>query len=73
MVEPSFEPTKKCPYCYARILADSKKCVECDKKVGPPDRFGMAQKPVDWMGYLAAGVALGGLGYFAYWLFVVKG
>ncbi len=67
------EPTKKCPYCYARILADATKCVECDNKVGPPDKFNIAKKPFDWKAYLMAGIAIGGFGYFLFWLFIAKG
>jgi len=67
------EPTKKCPYCFARILTDATKCVECDRKIGPPDKFGMAQRPFDWKAYLGAIIAVGGFFYFLYWLFIGKG
>ncbi len=72
MVEPTYEPTKKCPYCYMRIITEATKCEHCDKKVGPPDSFGMGQKPVDWFAYIGATIALSALGYFCYWLFVLK-
>ncbi len=67
------EPTKKCPYCYARVLTDATKCPECDNKIGAPDKFNMAKKPFDWMAYLLAIIALGALGWFCFWLFIQKG
>lgn len=66
------EPTKRCPYCNARIATDLKKCDVCDKKVGPPDQFNIAKKPFNWSGYFSAAVTGGAFFYFMYWLFVLK-
>lgn len=46
--------TKKCPYCYTPLAVDDKKCFACKKKVGDIDKYGMAQKPIDWMSYITA-------------------
>ncbi|QTA89925.1 hypothetical protein [Desulfonema magnum] len=64
--------TKKCPYCHVVLKAEDKKCFSCKHKVGPPNEFGIAEKPTDWMSYIVAIVATGGFIYFVYWLFFLK-
>jgi len=64
--------TKKCPYCHAILKAADTKCFGCKNKVGPADKYGIAEKPTDWMSYIIALVCCGGFAYFAYWLFFLK-
>lgn len=64
--------TKRCPYCHTRLKTEDTQCFHCKNKVGPPNEFGIAKKPFDWMSYLIAIVSGGGFIYFMYWLFFIK-
>ncbi|MDM8525863.1 hypothetical protein QUF80_21020 [Desulfococcaceae bacterium HSG8] len=64
--------TKKCPYCHVRLKMDDTKCFSCKNKVGPPNEYGIAEKPTDWIAYIIAIASSGGFIYFIYWLFFVK-
>ena len=61
--------TKKCPHCYAYMPLYAKACTACQKKVGQVDKLGFAAKPVDWLGYLIAGILIVGFGIFMWWGF----
>ncbi len=66
------EPTKKCPYCYTRVKTELTKCDYCNKKIGPPDKFNIAERPVNVIGYVMAIASIGAFGYFMFWLFFLK-
>lgn len=67
------ETTKKCPYCSVTIGIDDTKCFSCGNKIGPPDEYGIAKKPINWMANIQAIVASAVFLYFLYWLFFIKG
>jgi hypothetical protein len=64
--------TKKCPSCYAHLPLNVKECHACSAKVGDVDELGFAEKPVDWKGYLAAGVSIVLFAVFFWWAFFVE-
>ncbi|RLC00332.1 MAG: hypothetical protein DRI57_32420 [Deltaproteobacteria bacterium] len=64
--------TKKCPYCHVILKAADTKCFGCKNKVGPADKYGIAEKLTDWMSYIIAVISCGGFAYFAFWLFFLK-
>lgn len=45
---------KRCPYCFASLRLTADTCPSCQKRVGKVDRYGLAKKPINYMGYLAA-------------------
>ncbi len=53
--------TKKCPYCSTHLIRNAPSCTYCKKKVGPVDKHGIAQKPVDWKAYTACILSWTGL------------
>ena len=59
---------KKCPFCGTYLKREVIRCDGCQRRVGPPDRNGTAQKPVDWRAYISALVAVGAFCYFIYLL-----
>jgi hypothetical protein len=61
--------TKKCPDCYVHLPLHVKQCHACHAKVGNVDKLGFAEKPVDWLGYLVAGVAILAFAVFIWWGF----
>ncbi len=61
--------TKKCPWCLAYIPMASKRCPQCQGKVGDVDKTGMAKKPTDWTAYGVAIVAIVAFGVFIWWAF----
>jgi hypothetical protein len=61
--------TKKCPHCNAYMKLYAKACPECQRKVGPVDELGFAEKPVDWSGYLIAGILIVGFSLIMWWGF----
>jgi hypothetical protein len=64
--------TKKCPDCYAHMPLNAKECHACKAKVGDVDRLGFAEKPVDWLGYLLAGISIVVFAVFMWWAFFVE-
>ena len=64
--------TKKCPDCYAHLPLNAKQCHACNAKVGNVDRLGFAEKPVDWLGYLVAGISIIVFAVFMWWAFFVE-
>ncbi|MBW2443071.1 MAG: hypothetical protein JRH12_21535 [Deltaproteobacteria bacterium] len=64
--------TKKCPDCYAHLPLNAKECHACKAKVGDVDRLGFAEKPVDWLGYLLAGISIVVFAVFMWWAFFVE-
>ena len=61
--------TKKCPDCYVHLALSATECHACKAKVGNVDKLGFAEKPVDWLGYLVAGVAILVFAVFMWWGF----
>jgi hypothetical protein len=61
--------TKKCPFCYVHLPLDAHSCTACKSKVGDVDKLGFAEKPIDWLGYLIAGVLMAGFAFFTWWAF----
>jgi hypothetical protein len=61
--------SKKCHGCYTYAPIDAKECTACGKKLGPVDKTGMAQKPIDWMAYVVFLVSLCGFALFIWWAF----
>ncbi|SCX91851.1 hypothetical protein [Desulfoluna spongiiphila] len=45
---------KRCPYCFTSLSLAAETCQSCHKRVGTVDRYGLAKKPINYMGYLAA-------------------
>lgn len=45
---------KRCPYCFTTLKLTAESCLGCHKRVGKADRNGLARKPINYMGYLAA-------------------
>jgi hypothetical protein len=66
------ETTKKCPYCSVTIQIDATQCFSCKNKVGAPNKYGIAEKPINWVGNIMAVIACGAFLYYMYWLFFVK-
>jgi len=62
--------TKKCPFCYVHMPLDAQACTACKSKVGDVDTLGFAEKPIDWWGYLIAGVFMAGFAVFTWWAFI---
>jgi ribosomal protein L40E len=61
--------TKKCPECYVHLPLNARECHACKAKVGDVDKLGFAEKPVDWLGYLVAGVSILAFSVFMWWAF----
>ena len=45
---------KRCPYCFTSLSLDADVCIGCHKRVCEVDRYGLAKRPVNYLGYLAA-------------------
>lgn len=45
---------KRCPYCFTHLRLDATHCIDCKKKVGKIDKFGLAKKPFNYKAYLAS-------------------
>jgi len=59
--------TKKCPYCSTHLILNAPACTYCKKKVGPVDKHGIAQKPIDWKAYTACILSWSAL-FFYFWV-----
>ncbi|MGE5258231.1 MAG: hypothetical protein ACM3KE_16235 [Hyphomicrobiales bacterium] len=69
IASPNVHMTKKCPECFAYLPLNAKVCHVCGKSVGPVDKLGLAQKPVNVKGYLMAGFAILAFIIFVWWGF----
>jgi hypothetical protein len=65
----NYYTTKKCPFCYVHLPLDAQSCTACKGKVGDVDKLGFAGKPIDWLGYLVAGIFMAGFAIFTWWAF----
>lgn len=60
--------SKKCPYCSTILKLSDTECHACRKKVGDPDKNGIAMVPGKWKTYASALFAFGLLiGWFYIW------
>lgn len=66
------EKSKKCPYCSVTLQVNDQKCFSCKRKVGKPNKHGIAEKPFDWMGYSMTIISIGAFVYFIWWAFLSK-
>lgn len=64
--------TKKCPECFTYLPLDAKVCTSCGKSVGPVGRVGLAEKPPNLKGYVAAAVAILAFVIFVWWGFFIE-
>ena len=62
--------SKKCPHCSIYLPVNVTRCTSCKQKVGAPDKYGIAKKPVDIKAYVVAILAIAGLGYYIWWAFL---
>jgi len=60
---------KRCPECFSKLPHHAKTCHECGQKVHEADKYGLAKKPVNWLGYGTALVLWIIFGYFLWWAF----
>jgi len=61
--------SKKCPYCGVPLNLDVDTCFSCKKKVGKIDKYGMAQKPPDYLSYVICLAAWVGFYLYIKWAF----
>ncbi|MBF0103038.1 MAG: hypothetical protein HQK77_19240 [Desulfobacterales bacterium] len=59
--------SKRCPYCFVYLSLDAKVCYSCNHKVRNPNKYGIAKKPFDWYGFIAAIVTWAAFGYYLWW------
>jgi hypothetical protein len=64
--------TKKCSHCYEYLALQAQVCTACQKKVGDVDKLGFAEKPVEWVHYLIALIAIVVFVVFAWWGFILE-
>jgi hypothetical protein len=64
--------TKKCSHCYEYLALQAQVCTACQKKVGDVDKLGFAEKPVEWVHYLIALIAIVVFVVFAWWGFFLE-
>jgi len=60
---------KRCPYCSANLKGTDTKCHSCNRKVGPGNEQGIAEKPFDWKGYTMSVAAFIAFIYFMWFAF----
>ena len=61
---------KRCPYCFTNLKLAMDVCHSCHKKVGKVDRYGLAKKPANVMGYLATLLWVGILAGYIWYAFL---
>lgn len=61
--------SKKCHGCYTYVPLDAKVCPSCGMRLGKVGAHGMAQKVIDWKGYLAFLVAFAAFVIFCLYAF----
>ncbi len=67
------DTTKKCPYCSVNLAIDDDTCFSCKNKVGEPNEYGIAKKPINWTANFTAVIAIAAFLGFMYWIFFIKG
>ncbi|MCG8472737.1 MAG: hypothetical protein MI742_12915 [Desulfobacterales bacterium] len=63
-------PFKRCPYCFVNLKLNAESCHSCHKRVGRVNRLGLAKKPINVMGYLAALLWLGIFAGYIWYAFI---
>ena len=58
--------SKKCPYCSTILPLADTVCHACHRKVGDPDKHGIAIIPGKWKAYVWFAVAVGIMGAWFY-------
>ena len=66
---PPQHPVKKCPECFTYLPLDAVKCHDCGTRLEDVDWMGFAKRPIDWRGYLIAGVFVVIYCIFMWWAF----
>lgn len=61
---------KRCPECFAKLPLHVKRCHACNLRVGEADKFGLAKRPVNWIGYSTAIILWIVFGFFVWWAFL---
>lgn len=61
---------KRCPECFTKLPLRAQKCHACNQKVGEADKFGLAKKPFNWVGYGTALILWIVFGFFFWWAFL---
>jgi hypothetical protein len=64
--------TKKCPDCFTYLPLDAAVCHSCGKAVGRVNRQGLAERPANVKGYLAAALAALAFAAFVWWGFFTE-
>jgi hypothetical protein len=61
---------KRCPECSAPNPVANRRCAACQQVLGPPDKNGIARRPVAWGSYFKALFWTGALSWYAWWAFL---
>ena len=68
--KPKTFSSKKCPFCSIYLPVHVRRCTSCHEKVGAPDKYGIAKKPVDIKAYVVAAAAIGVFALYIWWAFL---
>jgi len=63
---------KRCPECFTKLPLNATKCFACNQKVHEVGKHGLAQKPVNWIGYITAIGLWVAFGMYVWWAFFKK-
>ncbi len=63
---------KRCPECFTRLPLNATKCPSCNQKVQEAGKYGLAKKPINWIGYISAIGLWIALGLYIWWVFFNK-
>lgn len=61
---------KRCPECSSPNPIANRRCTTCQQVLGPPDKYGIARRPVAWGNYFKALFWIGALSWYAWWAFL---
>ena len=61
--------TKKCPYCHSYVKVTVNRCDACNRRIGPPNAYGVAKQPINLKSYVVAIAAVAGLVTYLIWAF----
>jgi len=61
---------KRCPECSAPNPVANRRCSTCKQVLGPPDKNGIARRPVAWSNYIKASIWGAALIWFMWWAFL---
>ncbi len=60
---------KQCPDCFEKVPLETKRCPQCNLRLGKIMPDGKAKKPVDWIGYLVSAALITALVLYIRWAF----